>query len=35
MYMMIIPYSAKVKTPLNGEVFKLLDTMEPALAAKS
>jgi hypothetical protein len=28
-----IPYSAKVKTPLKGVVFKLLDTMEPALDA--
>jgi hypothetical protein len=26
----MIPYSAKVKTPLKGVVFKLLDTMEPA-----
>ena len=29
----MVPYSAKVKTPLKG-VFKLLDTMEPALDAK-
>jgi hypothetical protein len=30
----MVPYSAKVKTPLKGVVFKLLDTMEPALDAK-
>ncbi len=35
MFKFIIPYSAKVKTPLKGVVFKLLDTMEPALDAKS
>jgi hypothetical protein len=29
----MIPYSAKVKTPLTGRVFKLLDIMEPALSS--
>jgi hypothetical protein len=29
-----IPYSAKVKIPFKGWVFKLLDTMELALDAK-